>query len=220
MPERSRFSLLANAPTKLNTVADVQALLMATEEGKICVGNHDEKFLTLLEHWKSVCKDPAGTVCSVCVCWCAYARVCVKFGMEWSIPDLVLSRRMQWLGHLGRMAGERLPKRMLFVELVKRRPCHGPKKRWRYLVSADLQALQLNSEWYQLCQDRREWFECFWSGIDEVALTRKKNRCAANAVSNRTKTTMVTISVEAPSTFTQKVLLIPIPQGFPRAPLS
>ena len=47
-------------------------------------------------------------------------------------------------------------------------------------VSTDLQALQLNSEWYQLCLDRREWFECFWSGIDEVASTRKMNRCAVN----------------------------------------
>ena len=23
-----------------------------------------------------------------------------RFGMEWSIPDLIMSRRLEWLGHL------------------------------------------------------------------------------------------------------------------------
>ena len=26
-----------------------------------------------------------------------------RFGMAWSIADIILDRRLQWLGHLGRM---------------------------------------------------------------------------------------------------------------------
>ena len=32
------------------------------------------------------------------------------FGMGWSIPDIITDRRLQWLGHLGHMEDERLPK--------------------------------------------------------------------------------------------------------------
>ncbi len=37
-------------------------------------------------------------------------------------------RRLQWLGHLGRMEDKRLHKQVLFGELKKKRPCHGVKK--------------------------------------------------------------------------------------------
>ena len=41
----------------------------------------------------------------------------------------VMDRRLQWLGHLGRMEDERLLKKMLYGELREKRPCHGLKKR-------------------------------------------------------------------------------------------
>ena len=41
----------------------------------------------------------------------------------------------------------------------------------------DLQVLQMKEERYQLCQDRNGCM--VWSEID-VALSRKKNHCAAN----------------------------------------
>ena len=103
-----------------------------------------------------------------------------RFGMDWSIPDIIMDRRLQWLGHLGRMEDERLPKRMLFGELRKRRACQGPKKRWRDQMSGDLQAVGLKENWYQLCQNRKEWYERCQEGVDEVAACRKKNTCAAN----------------------------------------
>ena len=37
------------------------------------------------------------------------------FGMALSIPDLVMDRRLQWLGHLGRMGEGRLPRRCFMV---------------------------------------------------------------------------------------------------------
>ncbi len=51
-----------------------------------------------------------------------------KLGMSWSIADIILDRRLQWLGHLGRMEDKRLHKQVLFGELKNKRPCHGVKK--------------------------------------------------------------------------------------------
>ena len=75
---------------------------------------------------------------------------------------------------------ERLPKKMLFGELKKRRLCHSIKRRWRDVAAVDLQALGAKEEWYKLCQDRKKWFECCRAGVNEVASCRKKNACAAN----------------------------------------
>ncbi len=75
-----------------------------------------------------------------------------RFGMGLSILDIITDRRrLQWLGHVGRMSAERLPKMLLFGELRKKRPCHGTKKRWRDLVSRDLQAIGMARRWYQRC---------------------------------------------------------------------
>ena len=78
-----------------------------------------------------------------------------KLGMQ-SIYDIIMSRRLRWLSHVGRMSDERLPKIVLFGELKNKRPAHGPKKRWRDLVSGYLQQLGMVNGWYQLCQDRGE----------------------------------------------------------------
>ena len=40
--------------------------------------------------------------------------------MSWSIPDIIMDRRLQWLGYLGRMKDERLLKQVVFVELKKK----------------------------------------------------------------------------------------------------
>ena len=98
----------------------------------------------------------------------------------WSIPDIVMDRRLQWLGHLGRMEDDRLPKKVLFGELRKKRACHGPKKRWRDQMSGDLQAMRMKEGWYQLCQDREEWAVRCREGVSEVASCRRRNTCAAN----------------------------------------
>ena len=33
-----------------------------------------------------------------------------RFGMDWSIVDFIMDRRLQWMGHLVRMEEDRLPK--------------------------------------------------------------------------------------------------------------
>ena len=43
------------------------------------------------------------------------------FGIQWSVSDFIMERRLCWLGHLGRMSDDRL---LLFGELQKTRPIH------------------------------------------------------------------------------------------------
>ena len=64
-----------------------------------------------------------------------------QFGLYWSIADFALKQRLRWLGHLGRMDSMWLPKQFLFGELMKKRPFHGTKKRWRDEVMRDLKAI-------------------------------------------------------------------------------
>ncbi len=116
-----------------------------------------------------------------------------RFGMGLSILDIITDRRrLQWLGHVGRMSAERLPKMLLFGELRKKRPCHGTKKRWRDLVSHDLQAIGMERRWYQWCQDRQQWRTCR-EGVETIATRRATNTCAANT---RPKTHMLFVIVE------------------------
>ena len=44
-------------------------------------------------------------------------------------------------------------------------------------MSGDLLALE---EWYQLCQDRKEWAVRCREGVNKVASCRKKNTCAGS----------------------------------------
>ena len=105
-------------------------------------------------------------------------RLASAFGMQQSIPELIMEQRLRWLGHVGRMDEERLPKRALFGELRKRRPCHGTKKRWRDAAKSDVEAIGVGDRWYELCQDRKEWFRLCSEGMEKV--TRRKSTCAAN----------------------------------------
>ena len=63
-------------------------------------------------------------VCA-CVCVCVYACVCVCACASVCV----------------------------FGELMKKRPFHGTKKRWRDEVMRDLKAIGIE-DWYAVCQDR------------------------------------------------------------------
>ena len=103
-----------------------------------------------------------------------------RFGMTWTIPDVVTEHRLKWLGHVGRMDEGRLPKKLLFGELRKTRPNHGTKRRWRDLVSQDLKSIGAKDTWYKTCQDRKGWLDVCQEVVDKAAGNRRENRCAAN----------------------------------------
>ena len=73
----------------------------------------------------------------VCVCVC----VCVSKSEQWnehlsnaaileraglrSVVEMLMTCRLRWLGYVGRMSENRIPKCVLFGELQKTRPRHG-----------------------------------------------------------------------------------------------
>ena len=73
-----------------------------------------------------------------------------------SVVEMLRTRRLRWLGHVGRMSDDRIPKCVLFGELQKTRPRHGPRKRWRDNIVIDLEERHIN-DWYSLAEDRRAW---------------------------------------------------------------
>jgi hypothetical protein len=64
--------------------------------------------------------------------------------------------RLRWLGHLGRMGDERVPKCVLFGKLLGKRPIGRPRVTWADTVVKDLQTRKIG-RWYKLCQDRDVW---------------------------------------------------------------
>ena len=65
-------------------------------------------------------------------------------------------RRLRWLGHVGRMADDRLPKRLLFSQVSGQRPVGRPRLMWNDLARADLISVREN-RWYRKCQSRVGW---------------------------------------------------------------
>ena len=56
-----RCSLLADAPTTLQSVTNVDHLLAILDSSKICEGNADPKFQPLINRHKGILRDPSGT---------------------------------------------------------------------------------------------------------------------------------------------------------------
>lgn len=72
------------------------------------------------------------------------------FGMHETILDLIMEQQLRWVRHMGRTDEERLPKRVQFGELRKKRPCHAVKKRWRDVARSNVQAIDVGDRWYEL----------------------------------------------------------------------
>jgi len=80
-----------------------------------------------------------------------------SFGMSEKMVEVIGKYRCRWLGHLARMGNDRIPKQLLFGELIKTRPRHGPKKRWRDLAVMDVRTLGIEGDWFTIAQDRQQW---------------------------------------------------------------
>ena len=56
-----------------------------------------------------------------------------------------------------RTFSSKLPKQLLFSELTKICPRHGPKRHWKDLAVMDIRALGNEGDWYKIAQDRKQW---------------------------------------------------------------
>ena len=67
--------------------------------------------------------------------------------MTENMADIIRKHRCRWLGHLARMDNRRLPKYLLFGELIKTRPSHAPKRHCMERSSCDGFGIR---DWYEL----------------------------------------------------------------------
>ena len=72
------------------------------------------------------------------------------------IVRFVKSKRMAWLGHVMRMEGKRIPKRVLEWKPTGRRNRGRPRKRWIEDIEEDIQIMGIRG-WRKLCKERAKW---------------------------------------------------------------
>jgi hypothetical protein len=70
----------------------------------------------------------------------------------------VKSERMAWLGHVMRIEGERISKRVQEWKPMVRRNRGRPRKRWIVNTEKDIQIMGIRG-WRKLCKERAEWKE-------------------------------------------------------------
>lgn len=100
-----------------------------------------------------------------------------RFEMTESMADILRRHHLSWLGHVARMEDSRMPKQLLFGELEKKRPKHGPRRRWKDLAVMDVQAAGIDREWFVVAQDRKSWAHV----CKQVFLENIGGSCAANS---------------------------------------
>jgi hypothetical protein len=101
----------------------------------------------------------------------------------------VRATRLRWLGHVWRMPDSRLPRQVLFGEILGKRPQGGQRQRWKDCVKADLIQFGIPTEgWSDIAADRDKWRVAIHAGrarlggaMDAAAAARKRQRCASNA---------------------------------------
>jgi translation initiation factor IF-1 len=76
--------------------------------------------------------------------------------MQTYVVRLIKIRRMAWLGHVTRMDGGRMPRRILEWKPMVRRIRGRPRKRWIEEVEEDILMMEI-SGWRKLSKQRTEW---------------------------------------------------------------
>ena len=76
-----------------------------------------------------------------------------------SVHTLLKLAQLRWTGYVTRMPNERLPKKILYVELhVGKRSHSSQKKRYKDTLKASLKDFGIPTEsWEQIAQERANW---------------------------------------------------------------
>jgi len=105
-----------------------------------------------------------------------------------SIEHLVLQKQLYWLGHAIRMLSNRLPRRLLYGQLLTgQRPVGRPKLRFSDHIKSVLRKCDIpEADLEQLAADRDSWrstcatgLESFAAASDQAASDRRVRRHAA-----------------------------------------
>ena len=73
-----------------------------------------------------------------------------------SIVFIIRLHRLRWFGHIQRMEENRIPKRVLCMNLEKTRPRGRPRNRWQDEVRED-GSIVGGEEWQEKVYGREEW---------------------------------------------------------------
>ena len=69
-----------------------------------------------------------------------------------SMPAIICNRRMRWLGHVRRMDKGRIPKDLLYSELIEgTRPVGRPRLRFKYVCKKDMKTCHINTNTWEAC---------------------------------------------------------------------
>jgi hypothetical protein len=73
-----------------------------------------------------------------------------------TITETIRLHRLRWLGHVQRMEENRIPKRVLYMNLETTRPRCRPRNRWQDEVREDGRIVG-GEEWQEKVYNREEW---------------------------------------------------------------
>jgi hypothetical protein len=92
-----------------------------------------------------------------------------------SVASRMMSNRLRWVGHVMRMAEERMPRRMMFARLPEARKQGGPRQRWKDRISNDLKSAGLSEEtWSEVATRRDQWHNKTKEGVTKWEAARNK----------------------------------------------
>ena len=102
-----------------------------------------------------------------------------------SIESTILKYRLRWLGHVVRLQDSRLPKQLLYGELLGSRPPCKPRKRFKDGIKDALKIAKISLDtWEQLAQDRLQWRHLVSATVAEYE-RRRMLHCAAKRAARK-----------------------------------
>ncbi len=78
-------------------------------------------------------------------------------GMQMSLTERMVGSRLQWAGHVERMADDRVPKRAVELREDGRRRRGRPRLRWEDCVKIDVRKAGEEEDWKKKTRDRGGW---------------------------------------------------------------
>ena len=114
-----------------------------------------------------------------------------------SIHTILMQSQLRWARHVARMAEHRLPKKLMFGELLEGKRSQGrQKKRFKDTMKVSLKAFGIeHTSWEQVAQDRNKWRRAIKLGAKACEENRTAAAMQRRAVrkGNATPPTVVTI---------------------------